>query len=75
MKPSKLDLCSAAYYASSISQNANAAYWLECSGVSAEHLRKDLRQHLERMADLFGLKVVEIEGVETVSAKIESEAV
>ncbi|KRS17506.1 hypothetical protein [Roseovarius indicus] len=61
MKPSNIELCSVAYHASSMSQNANAAYWLECSDVGADHLRKDMRKNLERIADLLGLKLVEVD--------------
>lgn len=67
MKPSNIELCSVAYHASSMSQNANAAYWLECNDLSAEHLRKDMRRYLEDIAGLFGLELVEREEDDTCS--------
>lgn len=60
MKPSNIELCSVAYHAGRIGEDANAAYWLECNSIEASHLRRKIREKLDAIADLFGLKVVEM---------------
>ena len=61
MKPATLDLCLASYNAGRIHQDAHAAYWLECSSQNADHLRKQILENIEALAELFGFELTEID--------------
>jgi len=67
MKPNDVELCSVSYHAGRMGEDAHAIYWMECSGIKADHLRRNIRENLGTIAGLFGLKVVEIEDDDTCS--------
>ena len=80
-QPANIELCSVAYYAGNMAQNATAAYW--CEGHeeaehTSQHLRKTVVEDLEKIAEIFGMELVEIErepeplDAETVAQRDES---
>ena len=56
--PSNDDLCMITRRANDLANDCHAAYWLETRGEEATHLRNLARAHLERLAELFGVRLV-----------------
>jgi len=56
--PSNDDLCRITSRANDLANNCHAAYWIETRGEDATHLRNLARAHLERIAELFGARLV-----------------
>ena len=56
--PSNDDLCRITSRANDLANNCHAAYWLETCGEDATHLRSLSLVRLERLAELFGARLV-----------------
>jgi len=52
------DLCMITRHANDMANDCHAAYWLETRGEEATQLRGTARAHLERLAELFGARLV-----------------
>ena len=56
--PSNDDLCRITSRANGLANDCHAAYWIEMRGEDARGLRKLAHAHLERLAELFGARLV-----------------
>ena len=56
--PTKYDLCKVSHHAGRLSNDCHAAYWMECGSGSESHLREPAKEALERIAELFGARLV-----------------
>jgi len=58
MKPTSDDLCRITSRANDLANDCHAAFWIETRGEEATHLRSRAMEALERLAELFGARLV-----------------
>ena len=61
-----LEFVRAASMAERIAGAGNAGYWLQCSGVNADHQRKAIKDALKELAALHGLVLVDAAEQQTI---------